>query len=98
MPDSFHKPHFLNDVYPRPRIRLGDILPEELASLKMTSALNLSLTPLVFRIQVCCSVQIPDFASQIANTDLNTRGVGGKEAGVICELVVLEAVFPIVER
>src|SRR5258706_5242656 len=98
MPDSFHKSHFLNAVYPQPWKRLGDVLPEELASLKVIIPLSLSLTPLIFRTQICCSVQIADFASQVTNTHLNTRGIGGDEIGVVCDLIVIEAIFPIVER
>ena len=97
MPHSFHKSHFLNAVYPQPWVRLGDMLPEELASLKMTNPLSLSLAPLIFRIQICCSVQIADFPSQVTNTHLNTGCIGGEEFSVVCELIVIEAVFPIVE-
>ena len=60
--------------------------------------MSLSLAPLIFRIQICRSVQIVDFASQVTNTHLNTRGMGGEKIGVVCELVVIETVFPIVER
>ena len=98
MPDSFHKSHFLNGTYPRPRKRLPDILPEEPASLKMSGSLNISFTALVFRIQICRSVQIADFASEVTNARLNTRVVGREKASVVCELIVLKSVFPIVER
>ena len=97
MPDPFHKSHFLDAIYPQPWIRLGDVLPKELASFKMASPLSLSLTPFIFRVQICCSIQIADFASQVTNTHLNTRGIGGEEIGVVRELIVIEAVFPIVE-
>jgi hypothetical protein len=98
MPDSFHKPDFLDGIYPRPWKRLRDGLPEELASLKVTSALSLSLTTLVFRSQICCSAQIPDLASQVTNTQLNKSGLSGETVGMVCVLVVLEAVLPTVER
>ena len=98
MPDSFHKSYFLNGIYPRPRKRLGDILPEQPASLNMSGPLNLSFTDLVFRVQICRSVQIADFASQVTSTRLNTRVAGREKVRVICELIVLKAVFPIVER
>ena len=72
------------------------MLPEELASLKMTNTLSLSLTSLIFRMQICCSEQIADFASKVTSTHLDTRGIGGEEVGVVCESIVIEAVFPIV--
>ena len=99
MPDPFHKYHFLNGTYPRPRKRLGDMLPKQLASLKTTNPLDSSATTLVVRIQIICrSVQIADFASQVTSTRLNTRVAGREKVSVVCELIVLKAVFPIVER
>ena len=96
MSHSFHKSYFLNVVYPRSWVRLGDMLPEKLASLKVTDPLSLSLTPSIFRIQICCSVQIADFASEVTSTHLITIGIGGEEIGVVCEWIVIEPVFPIV--
>ena len=98
MPDSFHISHFLNAAYPRPWICLCNMLPEELPPLKTTSPLSLILTTLIIRTRIFHSVQIADFASQVTNTRLNTRVIGGEEIGVICEAIVIEAVFPIVER
>ena len=64
----------------------------------MTSPLSLIFTTITHRKHICCSVQIADFASQVTNTRLNTGGMGGEEVGLVCELIVIEAVFPIVER
>ena len=97
MPHSVHKSHFLNAVYPRSWKRLSDMLPEELPPLKMISSLSLIFTTLIIRVQIICSVQIADFASQVTITHLNTRGISGEEVGVVCELIVIEAVFPLVE-
>ena len=73
------------------------MLPEELAPLKTMNPLSQSLTTFIYRIKIHCSVQIVDFASKVTSTHLNTRVIGGEDVGVVCEWIVIEAVFPIVE-